>query len=249
MEAATPTLGPPPPDLLRGASLFLDFDGTLVELAATPDAIHVNQAVPRLLEALTRTLDGRLAIVSGRPVAQIGDYLGTDMAMSGSHGLEVAWADGRADAPAAPDWLPDAVARAERLAAGHPGVMVERKPLGLALHFRQAPAAEQACRALAEELSGNDRIVQAGKMVFELRPSGADKGAALRRFMADPAFSGGRPIFVGDDVTDEAGFAAARALGGAGILVGGPRATAASHRLDDVTATLAWLDQAARVPA
>lgn len=252
MEVPVPTLGPPPPDLLRGASLFLDFDGTLVELAATPDAVRVAEAVPEVLAALARLLDGRIAIVSGRSLAQIGDYLGTDLAMSGSHGLEVAWTDGRTAAPEAPGWLPDAIEQAEALARRHPGMVVEKKPFGLALHYRGAPGAQEDCRVLAAALAGDDRIVQAGKMVFEIRPAGADKGEAVRRFMADPAFRAGRPIFVGDDVTDEAGFAAARALGGTAILVGPARATAAAYRLDDVAATLDWLAAAARdvqVPA
>lgn len=224
----------------------MDFDGTLVDIAPRPDAVTVDARLRHLVARLTAALAGRLAIVSGRPAAEIRDFLGGDgLTVSGSHGLELHWANGRRCAPAPPDWLADALDRAEALRLAHPGVVVEAKPFGVALHYRQAPQAEGACRALAAALAGKDRRLQPGKMVFEVRAAGGDKGDALRVFMADPAMAGTRPVFIGDDATDEPAFAAAAGLGGIGILVGPARATAARYRLPDVAATLAWLETAA----
>lgn len=244
-----PAPGAPPPDLLNGASLFLDFDGTLVELAPTPDAISIDALLPPILRGLMEALEGRVAIVSGRPLAQIRHHLGEAIAVSGSHGLETGWPDGSVDAPPAPAWIDEAVAAGEELARRHPGMVIERKPFGIALHYRRAHDAAADAEALAREIAGKDKVMQPGKMVFEVRVSGADKGAAVRRFMAAAPFAGTRPVFLGDDVTDEAGFGAAAALGGVGVLVGAARPTAAAFRLDDVAMTLRWLGAAAKAHA
>ena len=133
------------------------------------------------------------------------------------------------------------------LAGGRPGLLVEEKSFGVALHYRLAPEAEAEARilaaALAEEL---DLCLQPGKMVAELRVAGGDKGRVVHRLMDRPPMRGTRPVFVGDDVTDEAGFVAARALGGHGVLIGAARATAADHRLDSPAALRAWLAEAVR---
>ncbi|HMC91944.1 MAG TPA: trehalose-phosphatase, partial [Allosphingosinicella sp.] len=116
------------------------------------------------------------------------------------------------------------------------------KPASVALHYRLAPHREEEAVALAQSLAARTGlVVQRGKMVVELRPCGADKGDALRALMAEPPFAGARPVFVGDDVTDEDGFRAATALGGLGIIVGPPRETAAHYRLPDVEAVHRWL--------
>lgn len=241
-----PRLPAPPPNLLSAASLFLDFDGTLVDLAPRPDAVVVEPRVERVLAALGAMLGGRVAVVSGRPVAQIRGLLrGMPVAVSGSHGLELDWVDGRTRTPEPPGWLPAALRRAEALRRRHPEMVVEAKPFGVALHYRQAPAAEADCRALAEALAGEGRLVQPGKMVFEVRAAGSDKGDALRAFMDGPPMAGSRPVFIGDDATDEPAFAAAAELGGAGILVGAERESAAQFRLPDVAAVLTWLEAAA----
>ena len=239
-------LRPPPADLLEGAALFLDFDGTLVELAEAPDAIRVPGQLHALLERLSARLDGRLAIISGRAIADLECHLGPlAIALSGSHGLELRFADGRQLPVPAPAALDDARREIRRFAEGAAGLLVEEKPASVALHYRGAPDQEaQAiafCAALAERTG---LAVQAGKMVLELRPRGADKGDALLQLMAEPAFAGKRPVFVGDDLTDEHAFAAAAAMGGAGILVGPARASAARWRLDDVAAVAAWLSDA-----
>ena len=241
-----PMLAPPPADLLSGASLFLDFDGTLVEIAETPDAVAVAPAVPSLLARLSAALEGRVAIVSGRPVGEVRELVAPAMlTVAGSHGLEIATLDGTVQAPDRPASLDAALVAAGELAARHPGVLVEDKPFGVGLHYRRAPDAAAAADRLADALAAEHGLaVQRGKMVVELRLPGRDKGAAVALLMAEPPRRGRRPVFMGDDVTDEAGFAAVRALGGAGILVGPPRDTAALYRLDDVAAALAWLDMA-----
>lgn len=241
---------PPPGGLLRGASLFLDFDGTLVDLAPTPDGVIVGEHLRDLLATLSDRLGGRIAILSGRSVAEIAAFLHpVAIAIGGSHGLELRRIDGGHDAPDRPDGLDGVIDRMKAFAADWPGVLVEEKPLGAALHYRGAPEAEAACRRLAHEAAELTGLaLQPGKMVFELKPEGGDKGRALGLFMADPLFQGTRPIFLGDDLTDEPGFAAAAAAGGAGILIGEPRETAATWRLDGVEAVLAWLaDEAERL--
>ncbi len=240
-------LPPPPRDLLAGAALFLDFDGTLVELAEAPDAIRLPDGLPDLLARLCAALGGRLAIVTGRASDDLRRHLDcAGLFVAGSHGAELRRADGTATELFGSGLSASLFEAADAFAAAHPGTLVERKPAGLALHFRQAPGAEPAVVALAERLAAASGLaVQHGKCVVELRPAGIDKGLALRRLMAEPPFAGARPVFVGDDLTDEHGFEAAAALGGGGVLVGAPRATAALWRLADVSAVAAWLEQAA----
>ena len=236
---------PPPAHLLTGAALFLDFDGTLVELAATPDAVAVDARLRALMTQLAAQLDGRLAVISGRSAQAIRALFGEPpFPVAGSHGLELSWPDGRGAAPSRPAAMDAVTAAMHALAHEHAGVVVEEKPLGVALHYRQAPAAAAACHALAERLAAAHGLaLQTGKMMVELRPGGADKGAALAALMADPAMAGGRPLFLGDDDTDEPAFEAAARLGGAGVLVGPARPTAARYRLENVAAVLDWLSQ------
>jgi trehalose 6-phosphate phosphatase len=240
-------LPPPPPDMLTGAALFLDFDGTLVELADTPSAIEVTPALEGLLKRLGRRLDGRLAILSGRSLADLDRYIDCHhMFVSGSHGIERRH-PGELPMPLnAPSGLEATRTAVTRFAEGRRGLLVEHKPAGVALHYRLAPEEEAGARALMNALAEeHGMIVQRGNQVVELRPRGADKGDALRAIMAEPAFHGARPVFVGDDLTDEHGFEAAAALGGAGILVGPDRPTAARFRLADVAAVSDWLGRAA----
>ena len=241
------SLLPPPPALIDNAALFLDFDGTLVELADTPDAIDVPAGLTPLLERLRHRLEGRLAIVSGRSLTDLERHLPLHgIAFSGSHGLELQLADGTRLPLSVPIGLEDVRARVEAFAAATPGLLVEEKPAGIALHYRLAPAegprADAFIAALAKE---RGLEVQRGQMVAELRPGGATKGDALLAFMTEPEFAGARPLFMGDDLTDEHGFAAAATLGGTGILVGPVRESAARYRLDSVTAARHWLREAA----
>lgn len=228
---------------------FLDVDGTLIEIAETPSAIHVPAGLPDMLSALSRRHDGALALVSGRSVENIGQLVApARLAASGLHGLERTGADGRRLPRPQPAAGLDAVREVlGEFAAGHPGVLLEDKGLTLALHYRQVPALEPACRAAAEAAVAcrPGFGLMAGRMVFEVRPAGTDKGSAVRAFMAEPPFAGRVPIFVGDDLTDEDGFAAALALGGFAVLVGPERPTAANWRLAEVAELRDWLGRAA----
>ncbi len=241
-------LSPPPPDLLEEAALFLDFDGTLVELADAPDRISVPDALGPMLERLKRKLGGRLAIVSGRSLADLEIHLPLHgIAFSGSHGLELRLADGTRLPLSIPLGLDDACEAVETFAEqSQNGFLVERKPAGVALHYRQAPEHAGRAEAFMEQLARKTGFaLQRGAMVAELRAHGATKGDALKAFMTEPGFAAARPVFVGDDLTDEHGFAEAAALGGAGVLVGPPRDTAAHYRLDSVKAVADWLRAAA----
>lgn len=237
------SLTTPSPALIDGATLLLDFDGTLVPLAETPEAVRVDPGLRALLETLRDGLDGRLAIVSGRSVATLRDLFGLeDFLIAGTHGLELG-APGCAVEGAAPATEIAETADLFDLFAGtRPGVLVERKTRSAALHYRLAPEWEADCRALAEEIAGRTGLyIQHGKMLFELRPGGASKGTAVAALMARPEMAGSLPIFIGDDITDEEGFLASRALGGCGILVGEARVTAAQYILERVEAVRHYL--------
>lgn len=239
-----PALSPPPVALLDGAALFLDFDGTLAPLADTPDDVDVDDGLLSLLMRLRDRLNGRLAIVSGRSIATLRDLGFGEFLLSGTHGLEFARPG---EVVMAPPRLPaiDAVEAAFiAFAADKPGLLVERKSISVGLHFRGAPIWGKDVEALAGALAqGHGLALQHGKMLFELRPGGADKGSALLALMQDAPMAGGVPVFIGDDVTDEEGFAAATRLGGAGILVGTPRSTLASFSLEQVAAVRHYLTE------
>ncbi|MEO7178282.1 MAG: trehalose-phosphatase [Allosphingosinicella sp.] len=242
-----PDSPPPPLSRLAPAALFLDFDGTLVELADMPHAIAVPAGLASLIDRISLQLGGRLAIVSGRAVDDLRRHLGACAAvLSGSHGAELHYADGRSIPVSAPPGLAGARESVRRFAAGIDGLLVEDKPAGVALHYRLAPERAQEADSFLEALALRSGLVlQRGKMVAELRPAGSDKGSALRSLMAEPPFEGARPVFVGDDLTDEDAFRAAAALGGEGVLVGPARPSAARWRLDGVADVTAWLEAAA----
>ncbi|WP_231727393.1 MULTISPECIES: trehalose-phosphatase [unclassified Sphingomonas] len=236
-------LARPPSALGDGAALFLDFDGTLVAIAARPDAVCVSPDLPALIQRLRDRLGGRLAIISGRALDDLDALLELpDIAASGSHGAELRWPDGTRQPVNRPVALDGITAQLHAFAADHSGTLVEAKPLGVALHHRGAPDAADACAAIMQHFAESEGFaLQTGKMVHELRLPGSTKGDAVRAFMADPQFAGSVPVFVGDDVTDEEGFLAVAGFGGLGVLVGELRETAARARLDDVAAVHDWL--------
>lgn len=198
-----------------------------------------------MLEQLAERLGGRLAIVSGRSIAQMDMILGPmaqALALSGSHGNEHRWR-GIAAHPIRPRELDEASARFRDFADAHEGVLVEDKSFGAALHYRMAPALEPEAQMLAATLADTLQLqLQPGKMMVELRMPGGDKGKAVHKLMARPPMAGTRPIFLGDDETDEAGFIAVQALGGLGVIVGTRAPTTARQRLTDPPAVHRWLE-------
>ena len=243
----TVTTGSPPPLHLINAdtkvALFLDFDGTLIEIASGPDAIAVPEGLAARLEALSRRYDGRIALVSGRSVANIAQHLGpVAIARAGSHGGERLLADGSL-LGAAPAAIPDEATDALRAYAGlYDGLEFEAKSHGAALHYRAAPQLEALATGFAGKLAATYGLVmKLGKCVVELVNPGIDKAAAVRAFMDEAAFDGAMPIFVGDDITDEDGFRAANELGGFGVIVGDRPDTAARYRLETPAKVIEWL--------
>ncbi len=247
----TNNLPPPAP----GWAVFLDVDGTLIEIAERPAAVRVEPRMIGVLAALVRVTDGAVALVSGRPVEFL-DKLFAPLVLpaAGLHGLE------RRDA--AGHWAVRAGRHADiyrfsaafaKFVAAHPGTEIEDKGLTIALHYRRAPEAGPAARALADRLAaeGDGAFrVQQGKMVAELRPEGPDKGAVVTAFMAEPPFAGRLPVFVGDDVTDEAGFAEVNRRGGHSVRVGAPSGpTAARWQVPTVAALAEWLAAVAELGA
>jgi trehalose 6-phosphate phosphatase len=205
------------------AALLLDMDGTLIDLAPTPEAVVVPPGLPADLTSLRQALDGALAIVTGRPIETVDRLLGdAPGAVAGEHGGAIRFRAGqpieRPDLPAPPPaWLE----QAETLVRRFPGALLERKARGFALHYRQAPEAKDvfhaALRAMVDTTPGFDLLP--AHMLWEIRPHGADKGAAVAALMQHAPFAGRLPVFIGDDVTDEDGMREARKRGGAGYRV------------------------------
>lgn len=237
---------PPAPLALANTALFLDLDGTLAPIAARPQDVTPDPRRTGILETLLGALGGRLAVVSGRTLADVDRILeGRVPAVAAVHGLVRRDADGQVAQAIPHAALPQALAELRRFAAAQPGLLVEDKQVSATLHYRGAPGQAAAARAEAERIAAATGLaLQAGDMVWELRTPGATKGDSVAAFLAHPPFAGARPVFVGDDLTDEDGFKAAQALGGFGVLVGPARTTAARLRLDSVDAALAWLEAA-----
>ena len=238
----------PSPPRLRAAdiALFLDVDGTLLEIEREPGAVHVPERLCRILEDLQAATGGALALVSGRSLDQL-DRLFSPLRLSaaGLHGLEHRNL-GLKTVRAAPD--PEVFERAHRrlaaFAEANEGVLLEDKGLTLALHYRNAPEVADAAIAVAEQAvaeSAGSLVLLHGKMVCELKPPGIDKGRAIAAFLDEPPFVGRRPVFAGDDVTDEAGFTTINERGGVSIRIGDGRPTAAMFGHDDVAAMQTWL--------
>jgi trehalose 6-phosphate phosphatase len=238
--------GPPPP-LHDGCALFLDIDGTLLELAPTPDRVRVDAGIAALLPALARHLDGAIALITGRTIADADRlFAGQALPVAGLHGLERRAADGslHVHRPDLPDLQPLKHELA-RFVARHEGLLFEDKGAALAVHYRRAPRlashVHRTVRGRVARVSArNDLRLQPGKGVVEVKPSGRDKGTAILDYMAEAPFAGRLPVFVGDDRTDEFGFAVVTRAGGWAVKVGrGP--THAQFRLPGVAAVRGWL--------
>jgi trehalose 6-phosphate phosphatase len=231
---------------IDNSALFLDVDGTLLELQQRPDTVRSTEALNQRLLILCELLDNALALVSGRTIAALDTiFAPLRLPAAGAHGSELRLPDGTLSA--AGHTLPeDILTRMQRFAVQDDGLLLELKPGGASLHYRQAPQLEKACRqfmqALTEELSLEFRLID-GKKVLELAPLGASKGEAIREFLHHAPFAGRRPVFIGDDVTDEDGFRVVNALGGMSILVGERDATEAGFVLKNVSAVHDWMNR------
>jgi len=236
----------PPRLTLEGAALFLDLDGTLAPIAERPQDVRPDPRRSSLLERLSARLNGRLAVVSGRSLDDIDRILeGKVTCVAAIHGLVRRDARGViGEAPPHPGLAPARKTLTE-FAEADPRLIVEDKSLSLTIHYRLAPDRAREAISLAERLATVTGLtLQPGDMVMELRTPGASKGDSIRAFMAEEPFKGARPVFLGDDLTDEHGFFAVRQLGGHGILVGPQRRTTAVYRMDDVEDALTWLEAA-----
>jgi trehalose 6-phosphate phosphatase len=237
----------PVPARLTGGpwAFFLDVDGTLLDIADAPDLVHVDAPLLNLLDSIKRVSAGAVALVSGRSIADL-DRLFEPLKLSaaGLHGAERRDAQGRLHLRPADARLQRVRGALQAWAVARPGTLVEDKGGAVALHYRLAPGEEAAARELVERVAadlGGDYVVQEGKFVTEVRPAGVSKATAIRQFMTEQPFTGLRPVFVGDDVTDEDGFMAVRDLQGLAVVVGARRQSHATHCLADVQAVQAWL--------
>lgn len=217
----------------------------MLPLAETPDAVVVSARLCTVLRRLGPAFDGAVALVSGRPITGL-DRLFDPLRLptAGLHGLERRDATGALHNVAGDAGLADLREPLDVFAAAHPGVLVEDKGPALVLHYRRAPAAEAAARHLVTDLAkahGRLRVLD-GKMMIEITSPKADKGLAITAFMSEAPFAGRRPVFIGDDVTDEDGFDMVNKLGGYSIRVGPAEASVAAYQFADVPSVVDWLD-------
>lgn len=238
-------LPPPPRADTATLALFVDVDGTLLDIAMRPDAVVVDASLPGILERLKQRLGGALAPLSGRPLRDIDALLGLDGAAAGLHGAELRGPDGATLAtPILHEGLDAARKRAVEAAASIAGVLVEDKGGAIALHYRAAPDAELDVRRAAIAMldaAGDGYELLHGKLVIELKPANADKGAALAVLMSIAPFAGRTPWMIGDDATDEDAFTEVNAARGVSIIVGARRPTVARYALAGPAAARAWL--------
>jgi len=251
---------PPQKQDSRDVALFLDVDGTLVEIEEHPQAVHAEAELVNELEQVADSLGGALALISGRALADLDRmFRPAVFAAAGAHGTEMRLHGGSLHAADVESLPADVVAEVERFVARHEGLLLEHKTAGLSLHYRQAPAMEGEARRFVDgvmrRLGTEYRLID-GKKVLEIAPRAHSKGEAIRTFMDHAPFGGRRPVFVGDDVTDEDGFRAVNELGGLSIRVGELDGSVARYTLSGVADVRRWLcgafvrkaDRAAETP-
>lgn len=210
------------PTITPGSAVFLDFDGTLIELASQPDAIVVPPELPALLARLSALLGGALALVSGRQLSELDHYLAPlVLPTAAEHGAHCRMPTGSVIWSAAPD-MHEVVRRVTLLASQHLGLQAEIKTAAIALHYRHAPQLQDECTHVLQAIVASTPGVELlhGKCVLEIKPAGTSKGTGIRAFMQHSPFAGRIPVFAGDDATDETGFAVIHALGGHSLKVG-----------------------------
>lgn len=211
------------PDVPSASAFFFDFDGTLVAIAPRPELVTVEPEVREVLEALSTQYGGAVAIVTGRPLDAVDSFLTPiKLATAAEHGSvrrdstgSLHFDEGNAQAVEA------AYMALAPLVEEHPGLILERKRSSLSLHYRQRPDLAASCEAAVRDVVAENPslVILPGKMVFELKPEGVDKGEAVRAILKEAPFKGRTPIFIGDDVTDEHAFEVVNALGGLSIKI------------------------------
>ena len=230
-------------DNIERYAIFLDLDGTVAELVAHPNSVQVDRSTLRLLETLSDTVGGALAVVSGREIAVVDRLLRPlVLPVAGVHGLERRDAKGVIHSRDTADISSSIIFDLEKAIGHDSGVVIERKPGAIALHYRLRPELERRCRDIAHgvvEQHPELRLLH-GKMVYEIMSRGSDKGGAIQAFLSEFPFRGRRPIFAGDDITDEAGFSVVNARNGVTIKIGGGESLA-RFRAHDVRQFRAWL--------
>jgi trehalose 6-phosphate phosphatase len=237
---------PPPPAL--DWCLFLDVDGTLVELTDTPSQTAADAQIKSLLREVSERLGGAVALISGRKIETL-DQLFSPLKLpaAGLHGVERRKFDGSIQGASFVDSRLDlARAALKSLVDAHPGTLLEDKERTIAVHFRTAPQFADAMRDGVVEIAnslGRDYHIQSGKMMFEIKPRGFTKATAIRSFMKESPFRGRRPVFIGDDLTDQDGFAMVESQGGLSVGVGDH--VQGQYYLANVPAVRAWLAQVA----
>ena len=226
-------------------SIFLDVDGTLIEIADRPDRVVVPEKLGDLLRRLCVANSGALALVSGRPVSEIDSLFHPQkLPVAGQHGLEIRLPgqDLKSEQPIMDESIRSLV---DGFRETYQNVVTEDKGGSLAFHFRQNPRAEAAAMETAEKITdelGKGYTIQKGKMVVEVKPRSAHKGAAIATILRHDIFAGRIPVFVGDDTTDEDGFDTVNEMDGVSVHVGADAETSAVFSLKTVGEVHDWLE-------
>jgi len=249
-----PDVAPPRSCDLGALALLLDVDGTILDVAPTPQSVRVPPDLPPVLSALSRRTGGALAFVSGRPLADLDRiFAPLQLPAIGGHGAELRVAAGEPPMPGRISALDSALKRKFAAIAGAgSGIIVEDKGYSLALHYRLAPDKGPLVRQLAEQVCADQPASEIellpGKSMVEIKQAGFDKASAVRELMSHPPFAGRRPVFVGDDVTDRSVFAAMPEFRGIAICVGAKLASV-DYAFDRPSDVRRWLEQLSRTNA
>ena len=242
-ELVTSEQKPPWP---ASPAVFLDLDGTLLEIAEHPDAVAPSDELKRLLEKLPVATGGAVALISGRTVEDVDQILAPHrLAVAGVHGTQRRSVEGRMNhAAVSVEWVERLRPGLEQFVELHPGLLLEDKALSLAIHYRSRPDLQKVVSEFIADLELPPEVERLqGRKVVELKSRHTDKGQAIRAFMSERPFLNRTPVFVGDDVTDEAGFLVVNEMGGVSVKVGGGP-TAAAWTLPNVSHVLSWLNSA-----
>jgi trehalose 6-phosphate phosphatase len=234
----------------HSVALFLDIDGTLLDVALTPSAVHVPPDLAELLGGLSTRLSGAMAIITGRPIAEADDLLRPwKFVAAGVHGGEMRMSATAAVQALTPTFSPEMHSDLKAIADAMPGIVLEDKGAGIALHYRLVPDLREPLLATLEALipkyPGQFTVCE-GRKVVEILPTGFSKGRALRKLANLPQFSNRVPVMIGDDISDIDAFRAAEALGGYGMTVAGENFSQAEASFSGPRDVLAWLKKQRR---